>query len=421
MRELDKELEKELEKELAIKEKIDSLPLFKVEDYFDISHLHFSDSKYWKRIHDMVIEKYPEEEVTIDFEGIQLINAWESEYFVNMVKHENLYFKVYFNATLAEAIDLLCKTNIPQLKTDRVYNHQPTEVIEKPKFVISPTEVKAVEGGITTDGNELRVKYVYSAIERIESIMALDSAIRNSYKGEKVIVIDLDEVILQKMMINELYNMNMALEKEFGVKVNCINMYSQKEYDMCVKFGPNININNLSKENRIEIISNHLPKNAIVILVKYKDTRAVKDAFNLQRQWSRYARFDGFVNGKAKFTTFRQESFHTPYHLERTESKYNKVEKVEVYVEPDGLGFWDYFLGANYHVNFAVQFDREMTHEEWYLDCDGEPCCQKFTVPDYIELVAEENEIKYNREHLQDCRENTYKFLKIKSSDELNE
>lgn len=396
------------------------MELFKVNEYFDISHLHFSDGKYWRRIHDMVVEKYPEEEVLIDFEGIQLINAWESEYFVNMIRHENFYFKVYFNATLAEAIDLVCKTSIPQLKTGRVENYQPTEVIEKPKFVISPTEVKAVEDGMVTDGNELKVKYVYSAIERIESIMALDKAIRNKYQDEKVIILDLDEVILQKMMVSELYNMNMQLESDLGVKVKCINMYRQKEYDMCVKFGPNININNLSKDDRIQIISKNLPKGAIVILVKYKDTRAAKDAFNLQRQWSRYARFDGFIKGKAKFTTFRQDSFHTPYHLEHTESSYTKVEKVDVFVEPEGLGFWDYFLGANYHVNFAVQFDRERTHEEWYLDCDGEPCCQKFTVPDYIELVVEENDIDYNREHLQDCRENTYKFLNINSSEDLN-
>lgn len=395
------------------------MEVFKVKEHFDISHLHFLDGKYWKRLHDLLVQQYPTEEVLIDFKGIQLINAWESEYFVNMVRHENFYFKVYFNATLVEAVDLLCKSNVPVLKTGRVENYQPTEKIEKPKFVISETEIKSVQDGITSEDGELHVKYCYSAIERKESILALQQAIRNAFNGESKIVINLQKVIVQKTMIKELYGITVELECELGTPVTCINMLKQKDFDMCVKFGPNIDMNKLSLEDRITILTKHLPRGSVAILVKYKDKRGAKDAFNVSRQWSRYARFDGIVNGKAKFTTFRQDSFHTQYHLKQEQLNYSKVESVPVFVPVDKLGFWDFFLGEDYHVNFAVQFDKSKSHGEWYIDCDGDTCYQQFTIPDYIELVMEEYELPYNKEHLQDCRENTYRFLGISSSDDL--
>lgn len=396
------------------------MEIFKVKEHFDISHLHFLDGKYWKRLHDILVESYPTEDVLIDFKGIQLISAWESEYFVNMVRHENFYFKVYFNSALVEAVDLLCKSNVPVLKTGRVENYQPTQKIEKPNFLVSPTEVTAVEGGITSEDGEMRVRYIYSAIERKESVLALKQAINNKYNGESKVVINLEKIIVQKTMIKELYAITVELESELGVPVTCINMVRQKDFDMCVKFGPNIDMNKISLDDRIAILGKNLPKGAVVILVKYKDKRGAKDAFNVARQWSRYARFDGIVNGKAKFTTFRQDSFHTQYHLKQEQLNYSKVDSVVVYTPVDKLGFWDFFLGEDYHVNYAVQFEKSKAHGEWYLDCDNDPCYQKFAIPDYIELVMEEYELPYNREHLQDCRENTYRFLNISSSDDLN-
>lgn len=394
----------------------------KIRDQFNVHYITLSNSTIWNRIDKFVESLNTDEDILLDFKDVRLENPQMNKDFHNILRRHNVRFKIYNYSNLVEAIDMACKLcNAP---TGRVENIGSVEIEQKKpdkNIDADPDVIEKLLNFTTIEGNELRVDYckAYYGMTKQSMINSLDEAIQiklSEASNITKITVDLNKIMVQKAIIKYLVELVDKYSADYEFEL--LSLIGKEDFEMhsAIKNGL---AKDLTAADKVKIMKRELKKNVVGLLIMYENKRGGKDTYgrvgNGEILWCRYAILKNVVNKggipMAIFKVYHLNDFHTTLHksIENLDSQELKEDTLEI--EIDKLGFFDYFLGSEFHFNLPIQFDKEGTVSEWVEVEDCKAGIRNLTIPELAKHVLDENNIEYNREELQKAIDWTYEVL----------
>lgn len=400
------------------------MKVIRVKNIYEVDRISDNNNNAWSIILD-AINEYIErnEDVLLDFKGIDLFNPWTNMGFKKLFKHENIKIKIYNSEKIASMIDMMCI--LDGIKTGRVLNEN--TVVEKPipKEVIR-TEKFANEllGYFVVENNEHILK-IYNIVTQLGSnstISATECAIKKYCKQNNInkVVLATGNIMIQENVIELLAqliiklnnNNNISLEVDSDNEKICksISLYIHKEMN-----------NSYSSMDREKEFRSILKPGTVGMLTKYKRSRAI-DSFGRQGKGEviscRIAIYLGLGKSKegktiVKFRSFNEKYLYTKTHwmLEHDNDILERLVEDSVIADIESVGLQDRFLGTQYHFMLPTQKSKDENTTMYDIDENGSVIKNSLTIPERVKAVFDDYDIEYNKESLEQAIKDTRKYL----------
>jgi hypothetical protein len=301
-----------------------------------------------------------------------------------------------------------------------------------------PKEKTAEEKKIERFGEEISQLFVikddtatfdagkkYSQMHSTNTINYIDFAIQKVYneKGIKNFVIVIHNVSILQNVIEVLADVIIKY-KELGIDVQA-DLDSEEAITDLGLFIHRATAKDYDEKAKLQAILQNIQPNTAGMLIKYKKSRAL-DCFGRHGKGevvsSRIAIFRGIKrdqDGTApRFVveSYNDETFYTKQHWmyehDNEIPERLKAETTEITMEE--LGFDNMFLGTSYHFLEPIQ-QKVSENRTVIVDLDDEqkPVRKTCTIPERMQLVFDDWDIKYNKEELEKAIKTTREQLKL--------
>ena len=394
-----------------------------VSKQFGIYYIPVKNTDVWNRV-DTYLSEFGNEEVILDFKDVQLEEPYKNMDFHNIIRRENVKFRIYNYSALVEGIDMACR--LCGVATGRVENVGIVAEEQKSpdkNIDVSPRIVSKLLEVMEVNGDTLTVWYskALSGLSRASAVNSLEAAIETYLAGVDVkinrIVVDLENIVVQKSTIKYLVELVEKFKKSYA-DFELANLIGREDFDMHLAIKNGL-AKGMETEEKLQIMKKELKKNTVGLLIMYENKRGGKDRYgrvgNGEILWCRYAILESIVNRAnvptAVFKVYHKDDFHTSFHktienIDSTELKHDTIE-----IEIEKLGFFDYFLGSEFHFNLPIQFELEGSRNEWIEVEPGKTGLRKLTIPELAMHVLDEHNVEYNKQELEKAIEWTNEVL----------
>ena len=360
--------------------------------------------------------------VEFDFRGIEVIQPCNSNSFLKLLSNPDFYMTMYNNENTVNSIKLMCTLNgynkdriknvndiIPKAMTSEEKTIERMAVQLMPYFETSDTGTQGilnVHKRFDQIGQPNTVKYIEAAIKKY-----------SEETGVKDIKVYTRMMNIQPSVIETISDMVESMHKS-GIEVTFLSddRETQDKIDMRLDLGKA----NYSSSERLNIMKSRLSENKVGILIKYKDGGG-KDEFGRHGKGEkgsvRIALFKGFSskNGTpaALFRSFNSNTFFTKSHwyLEHDCEELKSLSYDDILIPVEELGLYNDFLGSKYHFSSPVQYTKGGEMIMYSTTETGSVVGTAMTIPERAKAVFDDFGIKYDRENLDLCIEETRKIL----------
>lgn len=402
-----------------------------VNKQFNVHYIPIKNTDVWNRLDKYLSTIDKNTKVILDFKDIQLEEPCKNMDFHNIILRENVHFRLYNYSSYLEDIDMTCR--LCGVATNRVENVGNIGIEpEKPdrNVELKPRIVTAILKHCHVEGENLKVD-VYGglfSVSRQSESNSLNAAIEqfiDSYGGSiKTITIDLKDVIIQKNVMPHMVQIIEDFRKKYEVSID--NLIGQSEFDMnlAIKNGLT-SAKDINLEERLKTFKG-LDVGTVGLLIMYDNKRGGTDSYgrvgNGKTLWCRFSIFDGLVRTTEgiglKFKVFNNDHFHTSVHkvIEHIDS--NMLHYDTVIIALSKVGFYNSFLGSEYHFNLPIQFEKSESIREWIEVEDSQASRQLVTIPELAKYALDEYDVEYNVPALEEAIRVTREIL---ASNEENE
>lgn len=381
-----------------------------------------SQDKGWKKVREKVGEF--DDDILIDFTGINIVEPWNSLEFKQLLKETNVHMLFTNNTETAKRIQIMCI--LDGLDHNRIID----------KSVEPPKEKTAAEKAIEQRGEALieyfkidgdkavfNVRDKYSQVQNNSTIDYIDYAIRKLHKekGIKEFTLIIRKMYIILNVIEILAEVMVKYESEgITLNVDVDNEEIKKNLELSLHKATNEKYDN---KTRYKTIKNSITPNTCGMLIKYKKSRAL-DEFGRHGKGevvsSRIAIFRGFKKSSKSdvplmvVETYNNNTFYTKQHwaVDHDNEMSDGLESDIVEMKIDEVGFCDYFLGTQYHFLMPIQQSKEETQMVIEaFDENGRNIKKYCTIPERMKIVFDNWGIKYNKESLDEAILKTREFL----------
>lgn len=384
-------------------------------------------STVWEKLIDVANEE--EGEILFDFEDVILDKPHTNDYFKELIKNQRVFIKVYTDENLKNTIEMTMR--LAGLRSDRVFNE---DIIGETYQIISDTReiamvsdyekafeiIKNKDGqyeasfdvddvGITQIESDKTIKYIEKAFEKILETIDI-----------KVLNINLRVCDTKFIAICRLSNFKKYLE-EVEIKCNILaeEPKTLKDLDICLVVDPN---RLFTRKEKIDMLKEVMPVGSVGMLTEF--AKGKPDYFGRSGGGKTKMRRVSILreigpNGVCVFDTFVKDTFSTidAYMIDNQVEEFDgpTVEKKEVDIA--NLGICDLCIGNKFHYNAPIQLDVNAMQAIYIVDGDKVRTAKK-TLPEFIKIVLDDNEIEYDVLHLMSAIAETKRYLTAKEKRE---
>lgn len=382
-----------------------------VSETFNVYGISAKDIDIWKNIC-LSVKQYPEEQpIILDFKGVLLVEAWKNKYFTNILRLNNVVLRVYHSSEMKRDVDDIC--NLCDLGTNRIINIGEVEMVEQ----VQETGVKrriidkliknchVTEHLLTLDFGK-----ALNSLEKADIVLAIKIALTEVLAENPLvdkIKVDFGHVVINENVLDTLFSELKSYIAKYNMEFETVAYKEEFKLHMLKHKGNTV-------AQKISILQDKLPLDTVVMLTKYVTSKS-KD--NLGRygngvaDWCHIAIYRGTEDKHAIFDDFLVADFHTSVHKKEQQLPPTPVKPTRISIPLSALGFWEEFLGSQYHCNYLVQFTPNESICEWVETKQGKAEMQTLTLPEFAKVVLDDNKITYNTEQLQMATEYTNKIL----------
>lgn len=356
---------------------MDGIRVLLVHDICKVDNMTQGSS--WRELLDFIRSEIgTEEEILLDFKGVNVIEPWTITEFGEVLKFENVYFR--FTSSNKESLvsfvnKIKMKCIIDGLKSDRIES-----VYIEPKRIKTKAEIELEKDGEffiskfeINDENKsgfINMENIYSQIGSVSTVDALIYAIKNlkANKGINKFVIKTGKMFIQANIIELLAKRVMELDKVDGISLDIDTDVDDTAQKLGLYIHNAINESYTLMDKIKEFVD--LPRNLAIMLVKYKKSRAV-DEFGRNGKGqvvsSRIALYRGLcIKDGYGYTKYIKEVLDIDNSGIKAEVVYlasGNMQKTEV--------AWFSFNTVAVIVD-SFNTNKFMTHAEWLTKNDGE-------------------------------------------------
>lgn len=398
-----------------------------VGDILPVTQITRFNNKAWEKL-GQEVNKY-NEDVMLDFEGIELIEPWLNEEFKRFMADSRIHIKVYSSENIKETIDVMCE--IGGYKTGRVINEDEFITSVKPKNAVderlqamknrfrNACEIEESNNNVTLNIN------VSDAVDQLSSdktIMAIEEVI-NEYHQENSNInkakLNIESMFIQQNIMEMLCKVMDRL-MQLGIEM-CVVSDDIETTEKLMTYKLVNSHKSITEEFKIKCF-NEIEPLTVGMLTKYKETRGT-DAFgrcgNGKPVLCRPAIYLGLGNDNgvvvAQFREYRYNTFCTREHyaVAHDNDVHPGLEVVNTKVPLSRIGLADLFIGSLYHFNAAIQYgdsedDYNIVHK---VNEDGTVKTYKMLLPEYIKCVFDDFGVEYNKDELNKVIEENRKMF----------
>lgn len=389
-----------------------------------------SQDKGWKKVHEAI--SGINEDIEIDFSGVNVIDPWQCEEFKELLKAKHVFMKFINNEEIVNRIKMMCI--IDGLDETRISN----VVVEVPKKK-TPEEIKIEHYGnelipyfdITEkEGNlvaTIDLAKKYSQIQSTNTLSYVDYAIREIHNVQAVdyFVLKLGNLVVLHNVLQVIADMMVQYEIQgFHLFVDCDSKDMANDMGLFIYNATNEKYDN---DQRRKIIESKLKKGTPGMLIRYKKSKA-KDEFGREGKGevvsSRIAIFRGIEKDKlgnpaVKIETFNNNYFYTreQWMVEHDYEKPSDLHQDTEYIQLDEIGITSMFLGSRYH--FILPIQQELSENKMVIegfDENGSNIKKMCTIPERMKIVFDSWGIDYDKESLEESIKQTKELLENKKN-----
>lgn len=386
-----------------------------------------SQDKGWKKIRESV---NVDDELTIDFTGINVIEPWACAEFKKMLTDTNVNLRFTNEEEMVNRIKMMCI--IDELNPDRVENIHieipKKETPEEKKIKRIADDLKQLIEIVNNVGH-LDLTKKYTQVSSSNTIVYVGHAIRAFAKENNIkeFIIETKKMDVQTNILESVADLIVSLEDE-NIKIDIDTDIEDIQKNMGL-YMHKATARKYDEKARYEVLLNKVKPGAPGILIRYKKSNAVDDFGRHgkgQVVSSRIAIFKGFTDNNdtesdsdiplAVFETFNDETFYTKQHwmIEHDNDVPNGLNSDIVEMTMEELGVGDLFLGSQFHFLRAVQQDIS-ENRVVIVDTDenGRNIKETCSIPRRMQIVFDDWNIKYNKDALEKDIAETKKKLNL--------
>lgn len=397
----------------------------KVKDICKVTQISSHNSHEWEVIRHLVSglrEKHGVAEVLLDFEDIELHNPYKNNSFLVLLQDKDLYFRVYNDSTLKNTLDMICTA----YKHDKNRIESVTEYCETPfKVKVDHDVVKRMEckeklrQNVVSTHDQYELNLYKGGIYTVSTESTVDAIIDvlKEY-NDKLFVLDFGDTDITnnayKYLANELQQ---HITDGNLLKIKATDN-EELEQRLDVSISVSTNTHTTSREKAI-LLKNNTEKNVVGLFVKYYPTKSNSKLDNLGREGrgkvlsTQPAIFRGFkvVNSTycAVLDIYEPMEDNFSPDLDYIADKCNgedrghELRKATKVISLNDIGFYNLFAGRKFHFLMPVQEIKEETKSIYVVKEDGGLTTRKVSIPEYMKIVLDEHNVKYNEPVLDEC------------------
>lgn len=389
-----------------------------------------SQDKGWKKVHDAISDI--NEDIEIDFSGINVIEPWQCDEFKELLKDAHVFMKFVNNKEVVNRIKMMCI--IDGLDETRIHN----VVVEVPRKK-TPEEIKTEHYGNElipyfdiVDKDDKLVAVIdlekkYSQIQSTNTLSYIDYAIKEIHNVQAVdnFVLKLGNLVVLPNVLQVIADMMVQYEIQgYHLFVDCDNKDMANNMGLFIYNATN---EKYDVDQRQKIIENKLKDNTPGMLIRYKRSKA-KDDFGREGKGevvsSRIAVYRGIGKDKlghpvVKVETFNNNYFYTKeqWMIEHDYEESSGLHSEEELIPLDEIGITNLFLGSRYH--FILPIQQEASESKMVIerfDENGNNVKKMCTIPERMKVVFDSWGIEYNKESLDESIKQTKDTLEKKKN-----
>jgi hypothetical protein len=171
-------------------------------------------------------------------------------------------------------------------------------------------------------------------------------------------------------------------------------------------------------KERVETLASLYNVGTVGTLSRYKDTKK-QDIFGRKGGGEviqcRVAKIIGISKSKltVKFATYERKYFTTKlsYSMENDGDELDGLAREVVEIPIEQLGF-DKYIGSLYYFNLPIQYAKKDCETIYIEQADGTVAMKQLSLPEFIKVVLDEHDEKYDSVALLECIIKTNKYLK---------
>jgi hypothetical protein len=385
-----------------------------VQDVYNVTQISSSNNEAWERLLRIVNES--DDDVMLDFRGIQLIEPWNNLLFRKLMSKNNVYMRLYMSEREKKVLDLLCKISKEDMPEGHIINVEDDEIIEDVKQEVVPDKTfELIKGRVLECAKIIKSKptkvvfeipKVVDQLGSIKTIKAIEEVVKqlNDEKGIKNFEVDAEGLFIQINIIEYLARVIGQMMQE-GIELSLLSSDDDvmNKLSLYQQFA---NTRSLSAKERIKIFKETVKPLTVGMLSRFRNTRRV-DAFGrkgdgipIECRVAIFRKID--KEGNVYFWTFNGNTFCTRLHysMDNDGEILSKPEVYDVAIPIGDVGLYDKYLGALYHFNRPIQYEPSDSITTYKINDDGEVTTRKVTLPEYIKLVLDDFNVRYNGEEL---------------------
>lgn len=418
-----------------------------------------SQDKGWKKLLTAIEELEQtltdeDKSIMIDFRGINVVDPWEFSSFKQLIKKDNIHMKFTNSEELVNRIKMM------YLFDGYDENHVENVVVEVPKEKtleekrIEMYSAELIKHFKIEDGQAyFKVRDRYDQLQNTNTVAYIKAAIDTIVEttGAKKVLLDFDGI----KTLNNVLEIFADLIVEYasnGIDLG-INIVNEEDFKNMGLFMHKATAKAYDSQGKYSVINRIFSEKPLLsgMLLTYKKSRAL-DEFGRSGKGevisSRIAIFAGVgesgtdnselihriigvdvkndlsfkINDKqsgrkvAKFITFNSNYFYTKvqWMVEHDNEELEKLKIDVIEVPMEELGFGDYFLGSRYHFIEPIQKSiNENVKIITDINENGSNVKKDCTIPERMQVVFEDWNIKYNKIELDKAILATRKHLGI--------
>lgn len=408
--------------------------LIKLKDIYDFGRISQQNGKPWVMVKEFIdSQDIQDDSILVDFEGIDVVEPWKNSSFKDLLVDPRVNFKCYNRKEFIDNINILCI--LDGLKRDRVEN-----VEYEVKKELTPKEKQAIKKFldmhkyIHEDGDKAVFKVLdyVTTLTNISTVKKIKESLRLYIQDKSVsnVVVDLTGVDTNETVIGELAISAQELKRDFSVNMDIegVKPSYKEKYGLFMFTAINKTYSIQDKLNTIrKVLKPYTPG----MLAKYVKTRGLDEFGRMGKGMiavQRPAIFLGLskpASGDIEdivliFVEFPVNTFYTKQHqvFEEYGVVRSKLECEKVKLKLNEVGVYDYFFGSRGHFSRPIQ-DKPGNSTAMSCDAgDGFSKSRTYTIPQRMKAVWDDYGIKYNKEELDYCINETNRIL---SESELKE
>ena len=385
-----------------------------VQDVYNVTQISSSNNEAWERLLRIVNES--DDDVMLDFRGIQLIEPWNNLLFRKLMSKNNVYMRLYMSEREKKVLDLLCKISKEDMPEGHIINVEDDEIIVDVKQEVVPDKTfELIKGRVLECVKIIKCKptkvvfEMYKAVDQlgsIKTIKAIEEVVKqlNGEKGIKNFEIDAEGLFIQINIIEYLARVIGQMKKE-GIELSLLT----SDDDVMAKislYQQFANTRSLSARERIKIFKETVKPLTVGLLSRFRNTRRM-DAFGrkgdgipIECRVAIFRKID--KEGNVYFWTFNGNTFCTRLHysMDNDGEILRKPEVYDVAVPIEDIGLYDKYLGALYHFNKPIQYEPSDSITTYKINDEGGVITRKVTLPEYIKLVLDDFNVRHDGEEL---------------------